>query len=160
VAVLATVTNTPWGERHTYPLAAEADGSVSSVVAKALHVSPFFSMEQSYRFSVSPPGATLRVRVEVLEAGKVVLRASLYLERRTFSRRSVARSLLLHPASSWSVSTGIYWQAARLALKGAPFHAHPAKLERRRERLWPPGRTGPAAALPEPGPMAGPGQGQ
>ena len=46
--MIAEVTNTPWGERHAYVLA--ADGRVvRTTVAKRMHVSPFMGMEQSYR---------------------------------------------------------------------------------------------------------------
>ena len=44
-AVVAEVTNTPWGERHAYvlPPATTGDG-----FDKALHVSPFMGMDQRY----------------------------------------------------------------------------------------------------------------
>jgi DUF1365 family protein len=127
LSVIGTVTNTPWGQRHSYPLAARPDGTVDTIVQKALHVSPFFPIKQSYRFRFTQPGPTFRASVDVFEGDAPVLRATLHLQRRPLNRLNLARALLLHPASSWSVSTGIYWQAAKLALKGAPFYAHPAK---------------------------------
>jgi DUF1365 family protein len=159
LAVLATVTNTPWGERHTYPLVANPDGSVTACVAKALHVSPFFSMAQSYRFSVTLPGPTLRSKVEVVEAGALVLRASLFLQRRPLSWQNVARLLLLRPASSWSVSAGIYWQASKLALKRAPFHVHPAKLGEKHQPVQPCESPIPVASAGGPGQPPTLGQG-
>ena len=46
-AVVAEVTNTPWGERHAYVLPARAKADrCSTVDDKALHVSPFMAMDQ------------------------------------------------------------------------------------------------------------------
>ena len=125
-AVIATVTNTPWGERHDYVLPA-AGGSVDVRVAKALHVSPFFPMDQTYRFRISPPGEVLHVAVDVEEDDRTVLHAGLSLRRRPLDRRAMTDLLVRHPAMTWRESAGIYREAARLAAKGATFHRHPAK---------------------------------
>ncbi|MGH8921869.1 MAG: DUF1365 domain-containing protein, partial [Actinomycetes bacterium] len=46
-AIVAEVTNTPWGERHAYVLTCDGDTAVlGGRVDKALHVSPFMSMDQ------------------------------------------------------------------------------------------------------------------
>ena len=63
-AVVAEVTNTPWGERHCYVLEADADsksraGPVEVRNAKELHVSPFMSMDLTYVFGLRAPGANL-----------------------------------------------------------------------------------------------------
>lgn len=129
-AVVATVTNTPWGERHDYVLPAQAGGSVDVRVAKALHVSPFLPLLQTYRFQVSPPGETLHVAVDVDEGARTVLRADLSLRRRPLDRRAMTDLLVRYPAMTWRVSAGIYREAARLAAKGATFHRHPAKMSR------------------------------
>ena len=51
-AVLAEITNTPWGERHAYVVAADhgstADGGAGAEFAKRIHVSPFLPMDQRY----------------------------------------------------------------------------------------------------------------
>lgn len=124
-AVVASVTNTPWGERHDYAFAADAEGRVDTVVDKALHVSPFFGMEQSHRFVVEPPAETLRMTVENYEGAKRVLRADLRLRRRPLDRQAMTALVLRYPFMTFRVSFGIYSQAARLALKGVPFHRHP-----------------------------------
>ena len=64
-AVIAEVTNTPWGERHAYVL----EGG-QGTVAKRMHVSPFMGMEQSYRVVASEPGSRLALRITNLEDGR------------------------------------------------------------------------------------------
>jgi DUF1365 family protein len=125
--VVATVTNTPWRERHDYLLRAGDGGAVDVKVPKALHVSPFFPMEQTYSFHISPPGAKLEVSIDVLEEEQTVLRADMRLRRRPLDRAAMTGLLARHPLMSWQVSAGIYAQAARLKKKGAVFHRHPAK---------------------------------
>src|SRR4029077_3184545 len=48
-AVVAQVTNTPWGERHSYVMDAGAGGAPGSVLGqsfeKVFHVSPFMGMD-------------------------------------------------------------------------------------------------------------------
>ena len=58
-AVVAEVTNTPWGERHAYVLGAgDASGSVlNAQFEKAMHVSPFMGMDHRYDVRASTPGA-------------------------------------------------------------------------------------------------------
>ena len=57
-AVVAEVTNTPWGERHAYVLGGAATARWPSAFDKELHVSPFMGMDQRLRAGASaPPGA-------------------------------------------------------------------------------------------------------
>ena len=115
--VLAEVTNTPWGESHTYVL----DG-LDSTVDKALHVSPLLGMDSEYRIRMTTPGQQLRVHVESHRDGAVDFDATLALTRREFS----ASQLVRYPIMTARVLAGIYAHAARLKLKGAPYHPHPA----------------------------------
>ena len=57
-AVLAEITNTPWGERHHYvvPAAAGAAPRLCARFDKQFHVSPFQPMEQQYVWTMSLPG--------------------------------------------------------------------------------------------------------
>lgn len=127
--VVASVTNTPWNERHDYVLEAGPDGRVDAEVTKAMHVSPFFPMDQTYRFRVGVPRERLGVLVENAEEGRVVLGAGLRLRRRPLDRRAMGSLLVRNPLTTWRVSAGIYWQAARLAAKGVPVHRHPVAPE-------------------------------
>ena len=74
-AVVAEVTNTPWGERHAYVLAA-ASGDMD----KALHVSPFMPMDQRYTWRAPAPGETLSVHIESRQDGRLAFDATLGTE--------------------------------------------------------------------------------
>lgn len=127
-ALVAEVTNTPWGERHTYvlPLHRETDGNTSPRFRKALHVSPFFGMTMSYRISTTLPADQLTISMQADENERTVFDASLELKRKEITVTSLTRLLLRYPFISMQVVGAIYYQALRLRLKGAPFHPHPA----------------------------------
>ena len=125
-AVVAEITNTPWGERHAYVVRAGPDGAVCAF-AKRFHVSPFFGMEQVYRWTLGAPGERLRVEMRNEEGGREVFGAVLSLRRRAWSAGALWRTALGLPLMAWKVHAAIYWQALRLWVKGVPFHVHPAK---------------------------------
>lgn len=120
-ALVAEVTNTPWHERHAYVVG----GPGRHEFDKALHVSPFFGMDQRYRLRYSPPGERLVVGFANDEGGERVFEAGLRLERRPMSRAALGRVVWAHPAMTLRVSAGIYRQALRLWRTGAPLVAHP-----------------------------------
>lgn len=124
-AVIAEVTNTPWSDRHAYVLDGR-DGTLEGTFRKSLHVSPFMPMEQRYRWRMSPPGDSLEVAIASSEAGRVVFDAGLSLRRRELDRGEMTRTMLRHPPAAMATLTRIYWNALRLKLKGAPYHARPA----------------------------------
>jgi hypothetical protein len=106
-AVVAEVTNTPWGERHAYVL--EGDGRVvRGEHEKAMRVSPFMPMQQRYAVALTEPGPTLSVHIESVEAGARAFDATLNLRRRPFrASLSALRTLPL-----------IYGHAVVLRAKG------------------------------------------
>jgi DUF1365 family protein len=126
-AVVAEVTNTPWGERHAYVLPSGGDGPVLDGEAdKALHVSPFMAMDQRYTWRATRPGATLSVHIASTEHGAPAFDATLSLRRTPLPRRSLARVCLRYPAATLRVLALIYGHAAVLWLRRVPVHAHPA----------------------------------
>jgi DUF1365 family protein len=124
-AVVAEITNTPWGERHRYVIAGEGQGA-SARFPKAFHVSPFFPMTQTYAWSFSKPGDKLSVGMTNEQDGHAVFRASLTLDRHPLSPSHLARVALTLPLMGFLVHVAIYLQAFRLWLKRAPFFPHPA----------------------------------
>lgn len=127
-ALVAEVTNTPWGERHAYVMsAAAATGPVRGAVDKELHVSPFMGMDHRYRWTAPEPGATASVHIESHRGGERAFDATLSLARRPFSRRSLAAVTARYPAAGVRMLVLIYAHAARLKLRGVAVHPHPSE---------------------------------
>jgi uncharacterized protein len=130
-AIVAEVTNTPWNERHAYVLRPDAAGGGRGpwrfVFDKAHHVSPFLAMALRYDWRCSAPGPRLVVHIENHSARGRLFDATLALRREPLTGGSLAAALVRYPWLTAQVAVGIYWQALRLWLKGAPFHAHPAR---------------------------------
>jgi hypothetical protein len=124
-AVIAEVTNTPWGERHAY-----VSRELTSRHAKALHVSPFFELDYEYELALTRPGEELDVSIAAMRGGRRAFRATLALERRPLNRRSLTALLLSRPPMSMKVSAAIYAQALRLWLKGVKVQPHPREVSR------------------------------
>ena len=126
-AVVAEVTNTPWGERHAYVAAAEGNDQLvlESRHEKALHVSPFMAMDVEYRWRIGTPGERIAVTIENRRGGELVFDAHLALRRRELDARALTRVLVRHPAMTLRVVAAIYGHAVRLRLKGARWHPHP-----------------------------------
>jgi DUF1365 family protein len=125
-AVVAEVTNTPWGERHAYVLTHTGDApELSASFAKALHVSPFMGMDQRYTIRACAPGPTLSVHIESRERGRPVFDATLSLRRAPLTQRGMARETMRYPAATLRVLTLIYGHALALKLRRVPVHPHP-----------------------------------
>ena len=124
-ALLAEVTNTPWGERQAYVLTrGERTGCVlQGESQKLMHVSPFFGMDQRYEWRVAEPGTTLSVHIENREHGERAFDATLSLERRALTRASLAAMT----ASSLRILALIYGHAAAIRMHGIRTRPHPAK---------------------------------
>jgi DUF1365 family protein len=140
-AVVAEVTNTPWGERHAYVLPdAEreqgAAGGCGRVIrgefAKALHVSPLMGMDHTYDWRLTVPGERLSVHIQSTHDGGArdgqrVFDATLSLRRRPIDGRELRRVLVRDPLPTVRLTAHIYAHALRLRLRGARWHAHPAR---------------------------------
>jgi DUF1365 family protein len=121
-AVLAEVTNTPWGERHSYVI---SDGVGS--FEKALHVSPFMGMDHTYVCRSAPPGAQLSVSIESSREGEKAFEASLVLQRRPLTPASLRSVSVSYPFATLRNLVLIYAHAIALKLAGAKVFAHPGR---------------------------------
>ncbi len=124
--VVAEVNNTPWGERHNYVLHAE-DG-LSFQFAKAFHVSPFMPMDVDYDWRFTAPDQRLAVHMVNRRDGDAFFDATMVLERRAMTPRSLRRAVIRYPAMTVQVIAAIYWQALRLRFKNTPFYEHPERI--------------------------------
>jgi DUF1365 family protein len=127
-AIVAEVTNTPWGERHAYAIGrdeSDRQAVLRGSSDKVLHVSPFMGMDHRYEWNVGAPGDTLSVHIESHREGRLAFDATLGLRRRELTPRSLAAVTARYPAATLRVLALIYAHALGLKLKGATVHAHP-----------------------------------
>ena len=132
VAVVADVTNTPWGERHAYVMGvtdAADHGTVTLMRAqfdKQLHVSPLMGMDHVYDWRLTEPNEQLLVHIESSRGdGKRVFDATLSLNRRELSPRALRGAVLRYPFLTARILARIYTHALRLKLRGAKYFPHP-----------------------------------
>lgn len=135
-AIIVEIHNTPWGEVHCYVFdprqsLASAPNHYQFRLAKNFHVSPFMPMDITYDWRFTRPGRQLQVHFISQREKRPIFDATLTLTRRDMTPAALNRLLWSCPPLTFKVITLIYWQAARLWLKGAPFHIHPRKLARR-----------------------------
>lgn len=120
--IVAEVTNTPWGERHSYVLTWNEEATNTAVLSgrfdKKLRVSPFMGMDQHYVWSAVPPGPTLSMYIENIEGGARIFDAALCLRRKPLNRRTLTWVTTRYPAATLRILVLIYAQAAALKLKG------------------------------------------
>lgn len=130
-AVVAEVTNTPWGERFSYVIPWATESSVTKHrCAKQFHVSPFLPMDLAYEWKLGIPGCRLGMHLEDHDDEGRIFDATLLLKRREFSRANLLKSVIRFPLMTGQVMAGIYWQALRLWWKRIPFYPHPETDER------------------------------
>lgn len=128
-ALVAEVSNTPWGERHCYVLdareSARGAAPLDARFPKVFHVSPFMGMGMEYRLTVEAPSAALSVAMESRDPEGLLFEASLALTKRPITAGSLARMSLRYPFITGQVIARIYWQALKLWAKGVPYVPHP-----------------------------------
>ena len=136
IAIVAEVTNTPWGERHCYAIDCRDDPTVvRHECAKQFHVSPFMPMDLLYRWRLTSPGTRATIHLQTTLSGESIFNAVLLLERKPFTWWNVSQMLFRFPAGSAQAVAAIYWQALKLWWKRAPFHPHPDKSDTPPPRL-------------------------
>lgn len=127
-SVIYEVKNT-FGDQIPYVLAAEpgADGAVRHEQGKAMFVSPFIGMDQTYRFTIRPPDERLAIRIRQHDAEGDWLIATQNGRARALTDGALARLTFTHPLAAFKVIAAIHWQALRLWLKGARFTRYPGE---------------------------------
>lgn len=127
VGAVLEVTNTPWKERHRYPIGFETDGGdLRARFDKELHVSPFLGMTYRYDFRVADRDDRIAIDIDVIDPeGLIAVHTALRTRREPATKENLAASLRSTPPPTHRVSAGIHVQAARLWRKGVPFVPHP-----------------------------------
>jgi DUF1365 family protein len=125
VAVLAEVNNT-FGGRHAYLLhnpdrSPLRDGQVFTA-DKAFHVSPFCTLEGTYRFRFDLQRPVPRVRIDYADGDGDLLLTAISGRPRAWSSGALLGALARMPLMTLGVIARIHWQALRLWLKGVPFY--------------------------------------
>lgn len=130
-AIVAEITNTPWGERHCYVLGDRDNLAAGSRkrfhLNKEFHISPFIGMDVAYDWRFTEPTRQLTIHMENLRDGHPFFDATMVLQRKELSCTVLARVLVQYPLMTAKVIGAIHWQALRLWMKGVPFLSHPKK---------------------------------
>jgi DUF1365 family protein len=127
-AIVAEITNTPWGERHAYVMDAAAAGAQRLkrfAFDKHFHVSPFMPMDMQYDWRFNVPQQHLFVHMQNFKDGDAVFDATLALNREPWGAAALVRLLAGFPFMTVKVMAAIHWQALRLWLKKTPVYDHP-----------------------------------
>jgi DUF1365 family protein len=140
-AILVEIHNTPWGEEYLRAFDVryrqEEGAGHRFRLDKEFHVSPFMPMDIEYDWRFTDPQEELAVNMISLRDGREIFNASLHLQQKPLTGRTLAGALLHWPFMTAKVITAIYWQALRLRLKRVPFCPHPEQLDIRKGRYQP-----------------------
>ncbi len=124
-AIVLEVSNTPWGEQHSYVLdCRNSAGPYKFVLPKTFTVSPFLPLDMEYRFRFELGRDQISIHKENWRGSERVFHAGLQLKRSALTNTALLGALARYPFMTWKVIVTIYYQALRLWLKGVPFLGH------------------------------------
>ncbi|MEQ3637900.1 DUF1365 domain-containing protein [Alcanivorax sp.] len=127
-SMIAEVQNTPWRERHFYPLtfSRTENGALVLDHPKAFHVSPFLPMLLQYHWHLHVALPDLRIGLEDRDKQVCVFKAGMKLQLVAPDSAAMGKGIFRFGAQGLATLKNIYWQAFKLWRKGAVFHGHPA----------------------------------
>ena len=127
-SMIAEVQNTPWRERHFYPLTFSRNENGVLLVnhPKAFHVSPFLPMLLQYHWHLHVALPDLRIGLEDRDKQVCVFKAGMKLQLVAPDSAAMGKGIFRFGAQGLATLKNIYWQAFKLWRKGAVFHGHPA----------------------------------
>lgn len=132
-ALIYEVRNT-FGEIHSYVAPVQAHERSAHEVRqerdKLFYVSPFLEMPLRYRFRLTKPDETLRLRILEVDREGPVLAATFSGGRRPFTTASLLKVCAAIPLLTFKVVAGIHWEALKIWLKGAKIQPRPQPPER------------------------------
>lgn len=117
--LLVEVHNTPWGERFAYAAAYGGGEEGRASLAKKWRVSPFNSLDMTYRWRFGQPRARFVMRMQCVGAdGGVDMEAVLVARRVPLTRGALAAALCARPASAAAAKVAIYRRALGIWRRG------------------------------------------
>lgn len=129
-AVIYEVTST-FGERHAYVLPVtdgDADqGLIRQAARKALHVSPFMSMDMRYAFRGHAPAEWMDLTIDGTDSEGLLIVAAMNGRRHALTDGAILNAALSTPFLTLKVMAAIHWEALKLWLKGVRLHPAPVK---------------------------------
>ena len=130
-AIVVEVNNT-FGERHCYLLDKPQYGH-ELTADKMFHVSPFCTLEGSYRFrfmrSYHDGIEKTVARIDYDDASGPLIQTSVSGTLEPLTKAAIRKALLRYPAMTFGVVARIHWQAFKLWLKRVPFVPKPKPPE-------------------------------
>lgn len=125
-AVVAEVNNT-FGDRCCYVLRLPPSDATPPLLraAKRMHVSPFYPLQGEYRFRFNSDFDRPRVSIDYYQGRELQLSTAVFGEAQPLTPGRLFSALWRQPLLTLGVIGRIHWQALRLWLKGARFHARP-----------------------------------
>ncbi len=123
-ATLYEVSNT-FGDRHCYLVQGDGAPVERHAADKHLYVSPFMDMAMAYRFTLQPPGKTVRLTIETDDAEGSMLTAAFVGRCAELTDANLLRAWLAHPLLTLKVVAGIHWEALKIFIKGVRFRHRP-----------------------------------
>ncbi|PWQ95357.1 DUF1365 domain-containing protein [Leucothrix arctica] len=122
--LVAEVSNTPWNERHCYLV----EHKQNVMTDKTFHVSPFMNEDMAYRWRFTPLNPRLYLNIDNVEPdGNKLFDATIYMDKQAFTRSNLIKQLIKIPAMTVKTMLGIYWQAAKIYLKGISYVTYTKK---------------------------------
>lgn len=92
---------------------------------KAFYVSPFIDGTQRYSFSLKQPAENFALKIRLDGPQGLTLVATENAKLRPLTDRALLWLAVTQPLLAMKVTAGIYFEALRLRLKGAPFFRYP-----------------------------------
>lgn len=123
--VMAEVSNTPWNERHYYMLDIQNPPIITN---KQFHVSPFFGLNQEYRWEFDFNQEEISFAIKSFEGAKLVFSAGYQAKLIDILNIKVKKNILTSPITVYKIIIAIYFEALRLWLKRIAFVPHPKNI--------------------------------
>ncbi|MEM1035671.1 MAG: DUF1365 domain-containing protein [Pseudomonadota bacterium] len=129
-AILYEVNNT-FGETHIYAAATPDAPRSKHATDKAFHVSPFFDVSGRYEFTLIDKDDRLNLIVATETPSGQQHMATIAAKRSPLTSGQLLKIALTKPFNTLAVTIAIHWQALKLVLKGARYHAKPKQSDTR-----------------------------